>query len=273
MKRFFQYLFLTAILCVSFPNIHAATVEIDSVPDTQWKGKRVGILGDSMSVPTNNPERKRFYTYLAETLGITPLVYAKSGYQWKDLEGYAKRMKEDHGDNIDAIFIWAGTNDYNASRPIGVFFTEQEENVNVNCSMVKRNHRSHVMADSTFCGSINKVMAYLKENYPTQQIIILTPIHRGFAQFGPDNIQPDEQYANKEGAYIDDYVETLKGAGEVWSVPVIDLFSISGLYPLYDSHNMYIQNETTDRLHPDKNGHKRLAETLRYQLMALPANF
>ena len=174
-------------------------------------------------------------------LGIEPMVYAVSGYQWKDLLGLAHKMHDEHGDSIDAITIWAGTNDYNASRPLGEFFTEKNEQVNVNGKIVTRKHRTHVMADSTFCGSINLLMSYLKENYPTKQIVILTPVH--------------------------------KRAGEVWSVPVIDLFSLSGYYPLYDSFSGYVQNPVTDRLHPDANGHRRLAETLKYQLLTLPSTF
>lgn len=59
--------------------------------------------------------------------------------QWQGKKvGMAHRMRSDHGDNVDAILIWAGTNDYNASRPIGDFFTENTEEVNVNGNMVQR---------------------------------------------------------------------------------------------------------------------------------------
>ncbi len=272
MKRIIKQLSLLFLLCAVTLNAMAIKAEVDSIPPTQWKGKKVAILGDSMSDPKNNPDEKRFYTYLSETLGIQPLVYAQSGYQWKDLYGFAQQMKAEHGDDLDAIFIWAGTNDYNASRPIGEFFTESEKNVNANGKIVKRKHRTPIISDSTFCGSINLMLAYLKENFPTKQIIILTPIHRGFAQFSATNVQPDELYANQQDLYIDDYVDVLKRAGMLWSVPVIDLFSYSGLYPLYESNNSYIIDEKNDRLHPNSNGHKRLAETLRYQLLAIPVD-
>ncbi len=273
MKRITIILSLAAMLLMTAADLHAASGDVDSIPASQWKGKRVGVLGDSMSVPTTDPDKKRFYTYLAETLGIEPLVYARSGNKWKDLPAYAEKMYADHGDNLDAILIWAGTNDYNGSRPVGEYFTEREEEVNVNGEIVKRLHRTPVMSDSTFCGSINIVMSYLKENYPTKQIILLTPIHRAFAQFSPTNIQPDELYSNGQGLYIEDYVAILKKAGEVWSVPVIDLFSLSGLYPLYPAYHDYFQDAQTDKLHPDKDGHRRIAQTLQYQLLSLPVEF
>ncbi len=52
-------------------------------------------------------------------------------------------------------------------------------------------------------------MAYLKKNFPRQQIIIMTPIHRSFARFGDNNIQPDEYFSNGQGLYIDAYVDIL----------------------------------------------------------------
>lgn len=126
------------VLLALFCNIKSFAIEKKVLGATQWQGKKVGILGDSMSAPTDNPERKRFYSYLADSIGIEPLVYAVSGFQWKDLVGMAHRMRSDHGDNVDAILIWAGTNDYNASRPIGDFFTENTKEINVNGNMVQR---------------------------------------------------------------------------------------------------------------------------------------
>ena len=82
--------------------------------------------------------------------------------------------------------------------------------------------------DRTFRGRINCVLSYLKTNYPTKQIILLTPIHRGYAKFGDNNIQPDESYPNGIGLYVDEYVKAIKEAANVWAVPVIDLNSISG---------------------------------------------
>jgi len=59
----------------------------------------------------------------------------------------------------------------------------------------------------------------------------------------------------------------------IWAVPVIDLNSLSGLYPLLDEHTRYFRNADTDRLHPGTEGHRRLAYVLAYQLLAYPAKF
>lgn len=73
--------------------------------------------------------------------------------------------------------------------------------------------------------------------------------------------------------YVDEYVNVVKEAANVWAVPVIDLNSISGLYPLLDEHAPYFHDAQTDRLHPNANGHYRMAKALAYQLLAYPANF
>lgn len=237
---------------------------------SQWEGKRIGILGDSMSDPATTTTTRHFYDYLSNLIGIQPFPYAVSGYRWKHLAGMAQRMRSEHGDSIDAILIWAGTNDYNASVPLGTFFTESIDSVNVNGNIVERTKRAHVMCETTFCGSINILLSYLKHEYPHGQIVILSPIHRGYARFSNHNEQPSEEYANALGLYIDDYVDVLRQAGRIWSVPVIDLFSESGLLPADSAQDLYIANPETDRLHPNDEGHYRIARYVQYKLLNLP---
>jgi hypothetical protein len=116
-------------------------------------------------------------------------------------------------------------------------------------------------------------MLYLKNNFPQQQIIIMTPIHRGYAKFNEKNVQPDENYSNAQGLYLDAYVDALKLAASYWAVPVIDLYATSGLYPMAESHLQYFHKKDTDRLHPNALGDYRLAKTIQYQLLALPSGF
>ncbi len=150
--------------------------------NSHWKGKKVAFLGDSMTQKRDS-ENTVYWEYLADLLGIEPFVYGISGHQWTGIYGQALKLKEEKGNPVDAIFIFAGTNDYNHGIPLGEFFTETKKETNHNGVQVVRKCRTPVFTDSTFCGRINKVMDFLKSNYPDQQIIIFTPIHRGFAQF------------------------------------------------------------------------------------------
>ena len=87
------------------------------------------------------------------------------------------------------------------------------------------------------------------------------------------NRQPDEMYENTRGLFFDEYVKAIKEAGNVWAVPVIDLNSLSGLFPLYDAGAQMFNKPDTDRLHPNDAGHSRMAKTIMQQLSALPCVF
>ncbi len=250
-----------------------AVTSHETTPNSQWKGKRVAFLGDSMTDKRRIGTTCIYWEYLQELLGIEPLVYGISGNQWDGIYKQALKLHEEHHDSIDAILIFAGTNDYNRGIPLGKFFSETTKETNHNGKIVTRKYRTSLENDTTFCGRINKTMAYLKSNFPQQQIVVLTPIHRGYARFNDKNVQPDENFANEEGLFIESYVNTLKEAATIWAVPVIDLFSTSGLYPLSDSQAQYFNQPDTDRLHPNASGDYRLAKTIQYQLLALPSGF
>jgi lysophospholipase L1-like esterase len=244
----------------------------DKTEHSQWQGKRVAFLGDSMTDKHRIGTTCVYWEYLSELLGIVPSVYGISGNQWDGIYKQAVKLHSE-GIELDAILIFAGTNDYNHGIPIGEFFSETLKQTNHNGNQVTLKYRTPLLTDTTFCGRINKVMLYLKNNFPQQQIIIMTPIHRGFAQFSDKNVQPDERYSNELGLYINTYIDTLKQAASYWAVPLIDLYSISGLYPLADAQSQYFNNKETDRLHPNSLGDYRLAKTIQYQLLALPSTF
>ena len=276
MKTVLTSLFITMALSGAVAQSSAPKVvlaENEKTTNSQWQGKRVAFLGDSMTDRRRVGTTYVYWEYLDELLGITPSVYGISGNQWDGIYKQAQKLKEDKGTDVDAILIFAGTNDFNSGTPIGDFFAEIIRETNHNGKQLMRKYRTLVMNDTTFCGRINKVMAFLKENYPQQQIIIMTPIHRGFAKFGAANVQPDESFANSQRLYVDSYVDALRQAASVWAVPLIDLYSLSGLYPLADAQSVYFANRETDRLHPNALGDYRLAKTIQYQLLALPSGF
>ena len=239
----------------------------------QWNGVKVAFLGDSITDSIHVGTTKCYWEYLAEMIGIVPQVYAKNGNQWNGIYKQAEKLKND-GRQTNAIIIFAGTNDYNAGVPLGEWFTTQDMETTVKGGVKEiRKKRIMQMDESTFKGRINKVMDFLKTNFPEQQIILLTPIHRAQARFSNENCQPEEAFPNKLGLYVDAYVNTVKEAGNVWAVPVIDLNSICGLYPMNDAHAAYFHKADTDRLHPNAKGHLRMAKALMYQLMSYPAQF
>ena len=239
-----------------------------------WKGKRVAYFGDSITDPKNSGSKKKYWGFLQDWLGTETYVYGRSGRMWNDVKRQADLLHEEHGDNVDAILIFMGTNDYNTGIPIGEWFEEKEEQVMAGIHetkhLVDRRHRYPVMSDSTYRGRINMALDYVKRLYPQKQIVLLTPIHRAEFYANEKNWQPREDYTNKCGEYIDAYVESVKEAGNLWAVPVIDLNALCGLYPLMDEHAQFFKSAENDRLHPNDEGLRRMALTLMYQLAALP---
>ena len=264
----------TNIYPMPLPNGEGETGNHTALENSQWKGKRVAFLGDSITDKKRIGTTKCYWEYLAEWLHFTPYVYAINGNRMDGILRQAQRLLEERGDSIDAIFIFAGTNDYNAGIPLGEWYTESDREAEVKEGfMERRKYREPILNDSTFRGRINLVMDFLKTHYPEKQVIMLTPIHRAQARFSERNVQPEELFPNKLGLYVDEYVNAVKDTANVWAVPVIDLNSISGLYPLNDSHVRYFHDGKTDRLHPNAKGHERMARALVYQLLAFPASF
>lgn len=243
-----------------------------------WYGKRIAYIGDSVTDPNQGGGQvTHYWQFLADWLHSTPLVYAVSGYEWSHAVGLTDKLHQEVGENVDAIIVFLGTNDYNNDLPLGCWFTEKPEQVQRGKGGKEfqdvRMHRSLSMDQSTVRGRINVAMKHLKELYPTKQIILLTPLHRGYAFFGNGNRQPSEDYRNEQGLYIDHYVDAIAEAAHVWAVPVIDIYSLSGLLPTMPSQRQYFCDEKNDQLHPNTQGHQRLAKTLLTQLSSLPCTW
>jgi lysophospholipase L1-like esterase len=278
---------IVAMLCLVLPVAAKQKAEIKS----QWRGVRVAYLGDSITDKrqVESGQNETYWSYLEGILGTESYVYGISGHQWSQIPGQTDKLIAEHGQDVDVIMIFVGTNDYNANVPLGEWFTEEVVNVEVSGPkgakspvMAERKKRTIVMDKNTLRGRINIAMSQLKNEYPTKQIILLTPIHRGLALLSDRNAQPDELHANRVGEYIDAYVNVVKEAGNVWAVPVIDLNSICGLYPLAESNGLYWRRPSLekskksgknrfDRLHPNSAGHLRMARALAYQLLGYPA--
>lgn len=249
-----------------------------SVEPHPWSGKKVVYFGDSVTDPAQVKScgHSVYWKYLQELHGIEPHVYAVNGYQWDRIYPLTQKMKEEMGNSPDAILIFLGTNDYNASVPIGEWYDVAEEDVNRNGVSARMPRRRFAKGMKTFRGRINTVMEYLKRNFTDQQIVLMTPLHRGYATFGETNVQPPESVPNALGLYIEDYVAVIREAADVWSVPLIDLYRDSGLYPADPAYAKYFRDggeNGKDNLHPNGLGHLRLAQTIAARLRTLPPGF
>ena len=270
MKKIIISLFCILAAISSF----AAKPEIKS----QWKGARVAFIGDSITDPSQMETYNDVYwNMMRGILGIEPYVYAVSGYRMQHSEELLNKLKEERGDDIDAIIIFLGTNDYTHACPLGEFYAYSEGTVvDRGNEVVTRKHRELVYDKGTFKGITNYILRYAKELYPDKQIVLMTSLHKGFYSRPKNgNIQPCEEWANANGEFLSQFVEAVKEAGSIWSVPVIDLYSTSTLNPTLDVHHKYFRGDgypgLTDYLHPNTEGHRRLAYIISYQLLSYPA--
>ena len=219
MNRKISACLLAALLLAAeaSPAVQLAGEEQETeVVKNQWKGKRVAFLGDSITDKQHLGTTKCYWEYLAELLGLEAFSYGINGNQMDGLLAQAERLYREQADDVDAIIIFGGTNDYNGGVPLGEWYEEVWRNVPLPDGKVgSRRYRKPAMDAETFRGRINRLMDYLKTHFPTKQIIVLTPLHRGFAQFSAGNVQPEEAYPNRIGIYVDEYVQALKEAGNV----------------------------------------------------------
>ena len=266
MKRLYSFIVMMALAVM--------TVSAQVTVQHPWAGKKVAYFGDSITDPRNKASKNKYWSLLEKWLGITPYVYAVSGRQWNDIPRQADQLMAQHGDTVDAILIFMGTNDYNNGVPLGKWYDEKEEEVMYGHGkpkqMTMRKRQYLCMDNDTYRGRINIAMDKVKRMYPTKQVIVMTPIHRQNFHANDKNWQCSEDYTNQCGEYLQAYIDATKEIANVWAVPVIDMNALCGLYPMLDEYAQFFNNAETDRLHPNDAGHERMAKVLMYQLLAQP---
>ena len=80
---------------------------MDYNPYEIWKGKHVCFLGDSITDTVTVNVGERYFELLAEKVGFIPHGYGVNGAQYHNLLSQAERMREELGDTVDAIFLFA----------------------------------------------------------------------------------------------------------------------------------------------------------------------
>lgn len=245
-----------------------------ATPPRGWRGVRVGVLGDSITDKGQTGGQNVYWQYLSKWLEWDAHVYGISGHQWAQIPGQTDRLIQDMGDDVDAIFIFVGTNDFASGVPLGEWYTYEEGQVNWWGQMRTLKRRTLAFDPNTVKGRINISLRKLKTRYPDAQIVILTPTTRAFFQCAPTNVQPAMDWPNTLGLYLDAYVQASREGAAIWGCPVIDLHAEAGLVPLEkDAYAKCFRNKDTDLLHPNSEGHRRLAELIYCRLNALPATF
>ena len=209
------------------------------------KGLKVGFLGDSIAqgAGASSPETTFVALFAAAHKDCTVKNYSIGGTKiasqinvrpactaWDSIPFYTRIEQMDV--DLDLVFIMGGTNDFgHGDAPMG--------------------KKGEVISTYTFYGALFSTVLMIQLRCPKAQVVIATPIHR----HGEDNlaVRPDGKWSLK------DYVDMEKTVAEYLSVPVLDLWATSGIQPnVFDNYKKY----TTDGLHPNDAGHRRIFEIL-----------
>lgn len=127
------------------------------------------------------------------------------------------------------ISIEGGTNDYQNNVPLG----------DINST-----------DNTTFYGALKTVFKGVRENNPDSKIFVMTPMKRTYGYgIGPNGI----------GLKLLDYVNAIKEVADLYSIPVLDLYSMSGISPFITAH---VPKYFADGLHPTNEGYIWLADVI-----------
>lgn len=203
-------------------------------------GLKAIFLGDSITEGVGASSiDKVYWKQLAEMTGMSTVGYGVSGTRIarQEQEGYAPEWKldfnlraKDMDKDADIVGVFGGTNDYgHGFAPIGTADDDTEW---------------------TFYGALNCLFRYFIENYPEAYIFVMTPIHRT----NEDRVTGDGY--KPPMLPLSGYVDIIKEVARKYSLPVLDLYAESGIYPDIEvSKDAY----TVDGLHPNDKGYRRIA--------------
>ncbi len=144
-------------------------------------------------------------------------------------------------DDADVVVVFGGTNDFgHGDAPLG-----QPED----------------RTPYSFYGACHTLFAGLVNKYPDSTVVVMTPLHR----ITEDNIRGD---GNKKDnlAPLSEYVRIIKEVAAEYSLPLLDLWSVSSIQPKLEANRV---RYCPDGLHPNDRGHEIIAQRLEGFLRSL----
>ena len=215
----------------------------------ELKGKKVAFLGDSITFGVGASSKETSYVEVfAKESGAQVFNFGVSGTRiarqtkpsgcpefdecFKDR---AKKIPED----MDVVVVFGGTNDFGHGDARFGCFADRDE--------------------YSFYGALHALLQMLITKYPRAYIVYMTPMHR----------LSEEKTVNEIGLPchpLKDYVAAIREVCAFYSIPVLDLFSVSGIQPAIPiMQKIYMP----DGLHPSDEGAARVASILLSHLRAL----
>lgn len=198
-----------------------------------WRGKKINCLGDSITYGDQNGgiswvdmigDMIPFGTIRKYGVcGSTVCVFPERD---DSLVERFRNMDMDY----DLTIIFGGINDFNHSLPLGTMGDCGED---------------------TFYGALRVMVTELLRRQPKGRLMFITPMKgKGFKTY------PHWPEKNEAGYCLKDYRAAIFETAEYFSIPVLDLFSMSGITPDIDEAKACWQ---ADGLHPTAAGYEQIA--------------
>ena len=210
------------------------------------KGIKANFLGDSITEGhgVTDTEHNIYWQRLGEACGLAEYRgYGISGTriapQHKKMDDYVDVL--DFGARVDTmipdadvVVVFGGTNDFgHGDAAFGTMSDRTEE---------------------TFYGAMHVLCQKLYERYPEAQLVFMTPTHR----CSEDDKDWNERGIRRVGV-LADYVNAIRQVTEYYSIPVLDLWKVSGIQPKVP---VLKEKYMPDGLHPNDAGHVLIANKL-----------
>ncbi len=217
----------------------------------QLKNKRILFLGDSITEGHGTSgEAAWFTTLLAERFGAECINYGIGGTRIARQEKPSENPRHDldfpgrvadMAAEADIVGVFGGTNDFgHGDAPLG---------------------RMSDRTVFTFYGALHVLFTSLIEKYPAAVIFVMTPLHR----LGEEDPRGNGCKERDVGT-LGEYVDIIREVAEYYSLPVLDLYAVSGLQPAVP---VIMERYIPDGLHPNDAGHAVLADRIGGFLSAL----
>ncbi|MBR0101032.1 MAG: SGNH/GDSL hydrolase family protein [Treponema sp.] len=216
----------------------------------ELKGKKILFLGDSITEGWGTSSNEKiFWSLLSARDGVEAFGYGIGGTRIARQKFPSTEAKWDQDflsrvgsmeDKADVVVVFGGTNDYgHGDAPLGLMDDRDA---------------------TTFYGALHCLYQALLKKYPAAQIVVMTPLHRE----GENNLLND--FGLRNVGFLSDYVRIIKEVAAFYALPVLDLYSLSGIQP---DVPLLKERYAPDGLHPNDAGHERIYRLLREFLIRL----
>lgn len=267
----FTYQFTSGVLFTSQTGLSYATlyfgvgvtvkdIEIESVQSfSKISGKNGISFGDSITwydgqlfVSSHVEAGQRaigYQSYIRDYFKCNILNMGESGYTMPTI--YNNKILTANYSDVDFITLTSGANDARLGVPIGVL-------ADVGSSFIT----------STYAGAMQAAIEHILSQNPRIMIFLLTPIKGWFLENGTVDVP---------GSYPDiptDYPNMMKMIGNLYSLPVIDMYGMSFINkitrPIYmGDEDMWDTQPAAYYLHPTNEGFRVMGEFICKQISSI----